>query len=101
MACQQLIEQDSQGINVATRINIQPTQPGLLRTHVGRSAEKLLKGGHQRLLRSSPLDGRLGEAEINDLRPWPVFLLGYQNIRWLDVLVNDPFLMRMLHGLAD
>jgi len=47
------------------------------------------------------LPGRLGDAEIDHLRDRDSVMERDQDVRRLDVAVDDPLLMRMLHGLAN
>jgi len=47
------------------------------------------------------LIGRLRYAEVDHLRQRLAIPLSDQYVRWLEVAVNHPFLMGMLHGVAD
>ena len=44
---------------------------------------------------------RLGDAEINHLGHRHAVVQGDQDVRWLDVAMNDAFLVRMLDGMAN
>ena len=56
--------------------------------------------GEQRPL-GQPLLGRLGHAEVDHLGHRPVVVHGHQDVRRLDVAVDDPLLVRVLDRLAD
>ena len=45
--------------------------------------------------------GRLGDPEVDDLGDGPVILDGHQDVRGLEVAVDDALLMGMLDRLAD
>ena len=45
--------------------------------------------------------GRLGHAEVDDLRRRPAVDLGDQHVARLEVAVDDPLLVGVLHRLAD
>ena len=45
--------------------------------------------------------GRLGHAEVDDLGHRPAVVQGDQDVRGLEVAVDDPLLVRVLHRLAD
>ena len=45
--------------------------------------------------------GRLGDPEVDDLRRRPAVHLGDQHVAGLQVAVDDPLLVGVLHGLAD
>ena len=44
---------------------------------------------------------RLGQSEVDHLGHRPAVVLGDQNVRGLNVAVDNPFLVGMLHRLAD
>ena len=48
-----------------------------------------------------PAYGRLGDAEINHLRHRHAVVQCHQDVRRLDVPMNDPLLVRVLDGLAN
>src|SRR5262245_42557276 len=54
-----------------------------------------------RVILCQTLSGRLGHAEVDDLRHGPAVVQGDQHVGRLDVAVDDPLLMRVLHRLAD
>ena len=100
LAGQQLIEQHTQTVNVAPRVNVHTVELHLFRTHVGRRAEELArhgKGGlsRKRLLRS------LGDAKINDLGHGHPVMQRDENVGRFNVAMDDALLMRMLDGLAN
>ena len=99
-AGQQFVEQHAQAVDVAARVNVQPAHLRLLRTHVGRRADELLQLREDRLVRQPPFGG-LGDAEINHLRHRHAVVQRDEDVRRLDVAVDDALLMRVLDGLAD
>ena len=58
------------------------------------------KCGEQRLL-GQLLAGRLGDAEVDDLDDRLVVVQGDQHVGRLEVAVDDPLLVGVLHRLAD
>ena len=58
------------------------------------------KLGEQRLL-GQLLPGGLGDAEVDDLGHRPAVVQRDQDVRRLEVAVDDALLMGVLHGLAD
>ena len=73
----------------------------MLGTHVGRCADELIERGVNRLI-GEPLPGRrFGHTEINHLGHRLAVLLHDQNVRRLEIAVDDAFLMRVLDGLAN
>ena len=99
-ARQQLIKQHPQAVNIAARVNVQPAHFRLFRAHVGGRADELLELRINRLLRQLLLR-RLGNAEINHLRHRRAVVQGHQDVRWLDVTMNDAFLMRVLDRMTN
>ena len=75
---------------------------GLLGTHVGRRADELLERGEERLVGQASRR-RLGDAEVDHLRASRRVAVvdGHEDVRRLDVAVNDSLLMRVLDGLAN
>ena len=76
------------GVNVAARVNVQPAHLRLLRTHVGRRADELLQLRVNRLVRQPPFR-RLGDAEINHLRHRHAVVQRDEDVRRLDVAMDD------------
>ena len=58
------------------------------------------EAGEQRLL-GQLLPGRLGHAEVDDLRHRLAVVQGDQDVGRLEVAVDDALLMGVLHRLAD
>ncbi len=71
----------------------------LFGAHVFGGAYDLAQLGVDSLL-SEALVGSLGDAEVNDLGYGPFSLSGHQDIRRLEVAVNDPLLVGMLNPVA-
>ena len=77
-----------------------PAHLRLLRTHVGRRADELLELRVNRLVRQPALR-RFGDAEINHLRHGHAVVQRDQDVRGLDVAMDDALLMRVLNGVAN
>src|SRR5262249_48385923 len=88
-------------VDVATGVNVQPAEFGLLGAHVGRRADELLDSRVERLVRQTLVGRGFGNPEVYYLRHRDAVLIGDQNVRRLDVAMNDPLLMRVLDCLAD
>jgi hypothetical protein len=61
----------------------------------------LLQSGENRLVGQALISRRLGNAEINDFGNGNAIVQGDENIRGLDIAVNDALLVRMLDGVAN
>ena len=97
---QQLVEQHPQAVDVTARINIQPAHLRLLRAHVSRGPDELLELGVNGLPRQLLLRC-LGNTEVNDLRYRQPIMKRRQDVRGLDVPVDNPLLMRVLNRVTD
>ena len=97
---EQFVKQHAQRVNIAARVDVQPAHFRLLRAHVRRRADELLECREQRLVGQSPLRG-LGDSEINHLRHRHAVVQRYQDVRWLDVAMDDSLLMRVLDRVAN
>src|SRR5204862_3232017 len=88
--------------DVAARVDVEDGHHRLLWAHVGWRAEKLLERGEERLVGEPSLRG-LGDPEINDHgHPWRAGIMeGHQDVRRLQVPMDDAFLMGVLNRLAD
>ena len=73
----------------------------LLRTHVGRRADELLEGREEGLVGQALAGGGLGDAEINHLGHRHAVVQRDQDVRGLDVAVDDALLVRVLDGVAN
>ena len=96
-AREHLEEQDAQGVDVAPRVDGRRLSGDLLRAHVGERAEELtgarLQGGELYVG-----VGHARDAEVEDLR---LALLVDEDVLGLEVAVDDPFLVRVVDGIAD
>ena len=72
----------------------------LLGAHVIGRTDHLAKLGEHRLL-GELLAGRLGHAEVDHLGHGPAVVACDQHVRRFEIAVNDAFLVRVLHRLAD
>src|SRR5439155_8227227 len=62
---------------------------------------ELLEGGKHGLVSEPLVTRRLRNAEINHLRHRHAVMPRDQNVRWLDVAMNDSLLMRVLDRVAN
>ena len=99
-AGQQLVEQNAQRIDVATGVDVQAAQLGLLGTHVQRRADHLVEVGEQRALGELLMRG-LGDAKIDDLGHRRDVVQFHQDVAGLQIAVDHAFLVRVLHGPAN
>ena len=100
VAGEQFVEQHAEGVDVAARVDVQRGQLRLLGRHVERRADHLLELRIDRLLDEPPLR-RLRHAEINHLRHRLPVVDRHEDVRRLEIAMDDSFLMRVLHRLAD
>src|SRR5690349_7904838 len=98
-ASQQFIEHRAEAVDIGARVDIGTVELRLLRAHISGRAEKMFEGGEQGLVRE-PLIGGLGNPKINYLGHRRN-LIEHQDVRGLDVPMDDPFLVRMLDRLAN
>ena len=102
-AGEQLIQDRAQGVDVAARVDVW-RGPGLLRAHVLRRAQDhaglrgQLSAEHERVHGGSE---RLGDAEVDHLGHRLAVDLGDEDVRGLQVAVQNGLLMSVLHRLAD
>ena len=99
-ARQQLVEQHPERIDVAAGVDVEAAQLRLLRAHVRRRADELLERREHRLV-GEPALRRLRDAEIDHLGHRLAILESNEDVRGLDVTVDDPLLVGVLEGVAD
>ena len=100
---QQFVEHHPKAVDVRARVDAHPARAAscrLLRGHVDRGAEELLDAGEKRLAGGILLDG-LGDAEVDDLRHGLSVALGHEDVRGLEVAVDDALLVGVIDGGAD
>jgi len=100
-ARQQFIQQHAERVDVAARINIQSAQARLFRTHIGGGANELIKRRKKRFVRQRRSCRRLGNPKVNDLGNHFSVLFRDENVRRLEVAMDDSFLVRVLDGLTN
>ena len=100
-AGEQLIEQHAKAVDVAARVDIQPTHLRLLRRHVERGADHLLELREEGQIGQPLRLGRFGHTEVNDLRHRHAVVQRDEDVRGLQIAVDDALLMGMLHRLTD
>ena len=100
-AGQQFVKQHAEAVKVAAGVNVQRAHFRLLRAHVSRRADELFVGREHRVVGQPLAIRRFGDSEINHLRHGHAVEHRYQDVRRLDIAVDDALLMRMLNGIAD
>src|SRR5262249_43680551 len=99
-AREQFIEQDAKRIDVAAGVDVELVESGLLRAHVLDCADHLTELGKHGPL-GELLSRGFGDAEVDDFGDWLAVVLGHEDIRRLDVAMDDAFLMGVLDGMTD
>ena len=99
-AGEQFVEQHAQRVNIRARVHLRPAQPRLLRTHIRRRAHELAQSRVQRRPGVHAAHG-LGDSKINDHRPRLTVGFTDEDVRRLQIPVNDPARMGVLHRTAD
>ena len=89
-----------EGVDVGPGVHVHAAHLGLLRAHVERRADHLGEPGVDRLL-GQRLADRLGHAEVDHLRHRLAVVHRDQDVRRLEVAVDDPLLVGVLDRLAD
>ena len=99
-ARQQLVQQDAERVDVTARIDVHRAHLDLLWAHVGRRPDKLPEMRDERLVRQFHLGG-LGQSKIDDLGQRRAIGHGDENVRRLEIAVDDSLLVGVLDGIAD
>ena len=97
---QHFVKQDAERIDVAASVDVETAHLRLLRAGVGRRADERLEFGEESFL-GEPLLGRLGDAEVDHLGHRHAVVQRDEDVRRLDVAVDDALLMRVLDGVTD
>ena len=100
-AGKQFVEDHAKGVDVGAGIHVERIERRLFRRHVERRARHCAEGGVEAVLRELQPAGRLGQSEVDDLGDGPVVVALDQDVRRLQVAMDDPLLVRVLHGRAD
>jgi hypothetical protein len=90
----------AQRVDVGARVDVVVVRGGLLRAHVLGRADDLAHLGEHRHL-GQALRGGLGHAEVDDLGHRAPIHFRDEDVRRLEVAVDDGLLVRVLHALAD
>ncbi len=98
-AREQFVEQHAEAVNVAARVHVHTAHLRLLGTDVSGRAEERVKLGEERLV-GEPLARGLGNAEVNHLGHGRTVVDRDENVRGLEVAMDDALLVRVLNGLA-
>jgi hypothetical protein len=99
-AGQQLVKHHAKRVNVGARIQVADARIGLFRTHVGGSSNEAVRLCEYGLSSRLWPDG-FCKSEIDNPRRWFAIHFNYQNIRRLQVAMNDGFLVRVQHAVAN
>ena len=99
-AHQHLIEHHAQRVHIGAGIDILATRVGLLRAHVFERAQYC---AHARKYAAicEPLRSSLGQTEVDDPGHRLAIHVAHQNVRRLQVAMDDGLLVRVLHSFAD
>jgi hypothetical protein len=98
-AREELVEQHAERIHVRTRVDVERRELRLLGAHVLRCAEEIAEP-RVRFGFDTREGGGLRDAEVDDLRHRLAVELGHQDVRRLEVTVNDSAQVRVLHAAA-
>ena len=99
-AHEQLVEHHPQRVDVGAGVDALLGEVGLLRAHVGRRPHQHAELRVQAVI-GQVLPGRLGHAEIDQLRQRLVAGHRHEHVGGLDVAVDHGLVVRVLHTLAD
>ena len=99
-AYQQFVEDYAERVDVGAGVDVALAAVGLLGAHVVGRADDAADFGVQSGFAEARAGG-FGEAEVDDFRNRFLVDLGDQHVRRLEIAMDDGFLMRVLHSLAD
>jgi hypothetical protein len=97
---QEFVEHHAQAVDVTARVNVQPAHLRLLRTHGGRRANELMQLCINRRVGQATF-GCFRDAEINHLWHRHPIVQRDEDVRRLDVAVDDALLVRVLNRVAN
>ena len=99
-AGQEFVQKHTQGIDVAAGVDVRRVERGLLGAHVLQRPDELAVPRERRPL-GQLLPGRLRHAEVDDLGDRLFVVASHQHVRRLQITMDDPLLVRVLHRVAD
>jgi hypothetical protein len=99
-AREQLVEEDAQRVDVGARVHVEAAELRLLGRHVLRRPDDLPELGEERLLREPAVRG-LGDPEVDHLRHRLAVVERDEDVRRLQVAVDDALAVRVLDRAAD
>ncbi len=99
-AGQKLVEQHAQTVDIGAGIDIHGIEFGLLGAHIFERTDDAAEARDQGPFRQLLPQG-LGHAEVDHLGHGLAVVGGDQDIGRFEVAVDDPFLVGVLHGLAN
>ena len=97
---QEFVQQHPQAVDVRTRVDVQPGQFRLLRTHIGWRSDELVQLRMDRFAGQAAFS-RLGDAEVDHFGHGHTVLDDHQDVRGLEIPVNHPLLVRVLDRPTD
>src|SRR5262249_5525960 len=100
VASEDLVKNHPETVNIRPGINIARAKIHLLRTHICKRPKQMVHAGETSIFVHS-FRRRLGNAEINHLGHRNTLNFGNQNIRGLQISMDDSLLMRMVDGTAN
>ena len=100
-AGQELVEDHAQGVDVGPGVDVQRVKGGLLRRHVPRRTRDAAERGKETVIGQPHAAGGLGQPEVDHLGDRLVIVGLDQNVRRLQIAMDDPLLVRVLHSRAD
>ena len=100
LAGEQFEKDAAEGIHITAGIHMAAAVLDLLRGDVTGRADKLVHASEIRLGDVSAFDD-LGDAEVDDLRRDTIAFIGDEDVRGLQIAVDDALLMSVMHRLAD
>lgn len=99
-AGQQLVQQDSERVDVATGVDVPRAEAGLLGAHVFQSTDHIAHLSLKGFFGQREPDS-LGDTEIDDLDFSLPITFGDEDVGRLDIAMNDALLVGMLDRSAD
>ena len=100
LSAHQFKQDGAQRIHIAARVHMAATVLDLLRADVARCAHELVHARKLRLRDVAALQ-HLRDAEVDHLRRDLPRLVAHHDVGGLQIAVDDPFLMRVMHRLAN
>ena len=100
-AGQEFIQDHAQGVDVGPHVDVERVERRLLGGHVERGSGDRAERREQALLAQLHPAGGLGQAEVDHRGDRDAVVVLDQDVCRLQVAVDDPLLVRVLHGRAN